>query len=60
MKFEEVGRAIDRELAKLKEFMKQKVKPTTRQETANLLRKTAERLAKLAENLEEPEGSKQH
>ncbi len=60
MKFEEVGRAIDQELAKLKEFMKQKVKPTTRQEMANLLRKTAERLAKLAENLEEPAGSKQH
>jgi cell division protein ZapA (FtsZ GTPase activity inhibitor) len=60
MKFEEVGRAIDQELAKLKEFMQQKVKPTTRQEMVNLLRKTAERLAKLAENLEEPEGGKQH
>ncbi len=60
MKFEDVGRAIDQELAKLKEFMQQKVKPNTRQEMVNLLRKTAERLAKLAENLEAPEGGKQH
>lgn len=56
MKFEETGRAIDNELSKLKEFLGQKVKPATRQEMASLLRKSAERLSKLAESLEKPEG----
>jgi hypothetical protein len=59
MKFEEAGRAVDQELTKLREFLGQKVKTATRQDTANLLRKTAERLVKLAESLEQPEGGKQ-
>jgi len=55
MKFEDAGRLIDLELAKLREFLDQRVKPTTRQEMASVLRKTAERLLKLAERLEKSE-----
>ncbi len=59
MKFEDAGRAVDREVAKLMEFLDKRVKPATRQDMAKLLRKTSERLAKLAESLEKAEGSKQ-
>lgn len=55
MKFEEAGRAIDREVAKLMEFLDRKVKPATRQDTAKLLRRAADRLLKLAESLEKAE-----
>ena len=55
MKFEEAGRAIDREVAKLVEFLERRVKPTTREEMAKLLRAAADRLAKLAESLEKTE-----
>ncbi len=55
MKFEDAGRAIDHEVAKLMEFLDRKVKPSTREEMAKLLRKTSERLAKLAESLEKAE-----
>ena len=55
MKFEEAGRALDRELEKLVEFLEERVKPTTRQEMSELLRKASARLAKLAESLEKPE-----
>jgi len=58
MKFEEVGRAIDQEMAKLKEFLNEKVNPATRQEMASVLRKTAERLAKLADSLGKAENHK--
>lgn len=56
MKFENAGRAIDREVAKLVEYLNRKVKPTTRQEMAELLRKASRRLAKLAESVEKAEG----
>lgn len=52
MKFEEAGRAIDGELAKLVKFIDKKVKPKTREDMAGLLKKASERLAKMAENLE--------
>lgn len=55
MKFEEAGRAIDREIAKLSKFLDRKVKPTTRREMAEVLRRVSARLKKLAENLEKPE-----
>jgi hypothetical protein len=55
MKFEEAGRALDREVEKLVEFMEDKVKPATRQEMSELLRKASARLARLADNLEKPE-----
>jgi hypothetical protein len=54
MKFEEAGRALDREIEKLVEFVEERVKPATRQETAELLRKASARLAKLADNLDKP------
>jgi hypothetical protein len=55
MKFEEAGRALDREVAKLAAFLDQKVKPATRRDTAKLLRKAALRLGKMARELEKPE-----
>ncbi len=55
MKFEDAGRAVDREVAKLVEFLDRRVKPTTREEMAKLLRKASERLTKLAESLEKVE-----
>ena len=54
MTFEEAGKAIDVEVAKLVEFLDKKVKPSTKQEMAGLLKKASERLAKLAESLEKP------
>jgi vacuolar-type H+-ATPase subunit H len=55
MNFEEAGRALDREIEKLVEFLEQKVKPATRQEMSELLRKASARLAKLADSLGKPE-----
>jgi len=55
VKFEDAGRAIDREVAKLAEYLDQKVKPATRQEMATMLRKASKRLAKLADDLEKAE-----
>ena len=55
MKLEDTGRALDQEIEKLVEFVEKKVKPATRQEMSELLRKAAARLAKLAESLEKPE-----
>jgi hypothetical protein len=55
VKFEDAGRAIDREMAKLVEYLDRRVKPATRQEMADLLRKASRRLAKLAADLEKAE-----
>ena len=55
MKFEEAGRALDREIEKLVEFVEEKVKPATRQEMSELLRKASARLAKLADSMIKPE-----
>jgi len=55
MKFEEAGRAVDREVAKLADFLDKKLKPETRQEMASLLRRASRHLAKLARNLEKEE-----
>ncbi len=52
MKFEDAGRALDRELAKVGKFLDREVKPATRRDMARMLRKASERLAKLAKNLE--------
>lgn len=52
MKFEDAGRALDRELEKLRKFFQNEVRPETRKETADLLRKSAARLARLADRLE--------
>jgi len=55
MKFEEAGRAVDREVTKLTDFLDKKVKPATRQEMASLLRRASRHLAKVARNLEKEE-----
>ena len=55
MKFEEAGRAVDREVAKLADFFDKKLKPTTRQEMVTLLRRASRHLAELARNLEKEE-----
>ena len=61
MKFEEAGRAVDREVAKLVDFLDEKMKPATRQEMAKLLRRASRHLVKLARSLEKDEpGSSGH
>jgi hypothetical protein len=55
VKFEAAGRAMDREVEKLVNYVEQKLRPATRKETAKLLRKAARRLAKLALSLEKRE-----
>jgi len=52
MKFEDAGRVLDREFERLRKFIDDDVRPQTRQETAEFLRKTAARLTKMAERLE--------
>lgn len=54
MKFEEAGKAIDREVAKLGLFLDKKVKPATKSETAKLLRRASRQLSKMARSLEKP------
>lgn len=55
MKFEDAGRAIDREVARLVDYLDHKVKPATRQDMSEPLRKASKRLAKLADDLEKAE-----
>jgi hypothetical protein len=55
VRFEDAGRAIDREVAKLVDYLDRKVKPATRQDMAELLRKASRRLAKLAEDIDKAE-----
>ena len=55
MKFEEAGRAVDREVAKLADFLDKNLKPATRQDMAALLRRASQYLDKLAKNVEKEE-----
>ena len=55
MNFEDAGRALDREIDKLRNFLENDVRPQTRQEMAEFLRKAADRLAKMAERLDKPQ-----
>lgn len=55
MNFEEAGRAVDREMARLVAYIENKVGPKSREELAELLRKAAARLAKLADEVEKSE-----
>jgi hypothetical protein len=55
MKFEDAGRALDRELEKLREYLSKEIRPQTRKETAEFLRKSADRLTKMAARLEKEE-----
>jgi hypothetical protein len=52
MRFEDAGKAIDRELDKLRKFFDEEVRPETKKETAEFLRKSAARLTRMAERLE--------
>ena len=52
MNFEEAGRLIDQELKNFVEFVEQKVRPKTRREMAELLRKASKNLTKMAQSLE--------
>jgi len=52
MKFEDAGRVLDREFEKLRKYLDREVKPRTRNEAAEFLRKSAVRLTRLAERLE--------
>ncbi len=55
MSFETAGRALDRELNKLKKYLDQQAKPATRRDMARLLRQASRRLNQLAKKLETPE-----
>lgn len=55
MKFEDAGRAIDQEIEKILQFLRQKAKPAARRDTAKVLRQAAERLSRLAAKLDKPE-----
>ena len=50
--FEQMGRRLDRELERLREVAKQKIKPETRKKAANALRSVSTRLSSLAEDIE--------
>ncbi len=52
MTFEDAGRAVDRELEKLRKYLDEEVRPETRKEMADFLRRASDRLTKLAERLE--------
>ncbi len=56
MKFEDAGKAIDHEVAKLGEYLDKKVRPATKAETAKLLRRASRRLSKMARSLEKAAG----
>ncbi len=50
-KFEQVGRRIDKELAKLQRYLRKEVEPAARRKAAKALRKASERLAAAAKEL---------
>ena len=58
MNFEEAGRAVDREVTKLADFVDKKLKPSTRNELATLLRRASQHLDNLAKNIEKEEPGK--
>jgi hypothetical protein len=55
--FEEMGRILDREVTKLAEYLDREVKPKTRQDLAELLRKASRRLEDLAAGIEKEQRS---
>jgi hypothetical protein len=56
VKFEDAGRAIDKEVTKLADYLNKKVKPATKEEAAKLLRRASRNLSKMARSLEKTEG----
>jgi hypothetical protein len=55
MNFEDAGRAIDREFEKLRKYFNDEVRPETKKEAAEFLRKSAARMTRMAERLEKEE-----
>ena len=53
MKLEDVGR-LDNEIEKLRKYIDEEVRPETRKELADFIRRTSEKLTKLAEKVDEP------
>jgi hypothetical protein len=54
--FEEMGRALDRELERLREVAESKVKPATCEKAASVLRSVSASLSRLAEQIESKAG----
>jgi hypothetical protein len=54
MKLEDAGRAMDSEIEKLRKFIDEELRPETRKEMADFLRRACERLTKLAERVDQP------
>lgn len=50
--FEEVGRAVDREVEKLRHFFETEVRPSTQQQLVAALRAASKRLEELAKKLD--------
>ncbi len=57
MNFEDAGKTLDREFEKLRKYFNDEVRPETKKETAEFLRKSAARLTKLAERLEKDDST---
>ena len=57
MNFEEMGRILDREATKLAEYLDREVKPKTRQDLADLLRRASRRLEGFAADIEKEQRS---
>ena len=58
MNFQEMGRILDREATKLAEYLDREVKPKTRQDLADLLRRASRRLEAFAADIEKEQRSK--
>ena len=57
MNFEEMGRILDREATKLAEYLDREVKPKTRHDLADLLRRASCQLEDLAAGIEKEQRS---
>jgi hypothetical protein len=52
MTFEDAGRALDREFEKLRKYIREEIRPETKKEAADFLRKSAARMSRLAQRLD--------
>lgn len=51
-KFEEIGRRLDEEIARLRRYVEEEVAPETERRTAQFLREVSQKLAEAAAKLE--------
>ena len=51
-KFEEIGKRLEEELARLRKFVDEEVAPATERRTAQVLREASEKLSEAARKLE--------